>query len=125
MDSVVLNEFQINSTIQNISDFQVDFNPANNVQTLSISLPVKTDAKAINAFSDLTGVKIRNTVFTHSTYIEVNQLTSISVYDMNGKMYLNSEILHSQTIGNELPKGIYFLKAASNNGTKTIKLVKK
>lgn len=125
VDSVVLNEFQISSTIQNISEFQVDFNPANNQQFLNISLPVKTNSKAIDSFLDHAAIKIRNTVFTHSAYIEVDQLTTILVYDMNGKMYLNRVIKQAQFVGNELPKGVYFLKASSNNYSRTFKLVKK
>lgn len=124
MDSVTINDYKISSTLKNASDKQVDFNPANNAHTLNISLPVQTNNTAIKSISETREIRVQNQSFTNETYIEVAQLTLICIYDTNGKMLINTEINESQSIGRELPKGIYILKAVSSRGARTFKIIK-
>lgn len=118
MSGVTQDTYQIISTVKNTADQQVDFNPADNTHTLDLT------TAASRAVTATRGIRLINSVFTHNIRLEVKQATSISIYDMNGRMQLNTTIQHSQSLGEDLPKGIYFLKASSNKESQTFKIIK-
>lgn len=118
MTGVDTDKYDINATVKNASDLQVDFNPSND----SYMLEYETASHASTL--GRSGIKVINTLFDHELRVDVKQSTAIDIYDINGKLQLNTTIHASAQLGASLANGVYFVKASSGSEVKTFKVIK-
>ena len=57
-------------------------------------------------------------------FCNLSSMASVSIYDLNGKLLLNTSILNNQIDMSELPKGIYAVVIKDKNNISTIKVIK-
>jgi len=114
-----------NDTFENKAEIYFDYNPA------IVTNLAQTTVKSVLGISDY---QIDNTISYYPNPVKdvlyvnsKNNLKGISIYDTNGRMLLNTELIENQVQENidvsKLGSGVYFIKIVSDKGQFIDKLV--
>ncbi|WP_052467010.1 DUF7619 domain-containing protein [Psychroserpens damuponensis] len=120
-----LNTLVLGDTFSSQAEIYFDFNAP--IITNNYITEVSEDNLSTNAFSVLKTKVHPNPVFDNLTIESDTRLNSASIYDINGRVVLNSQFDDSHYLLDlsELQAGIYFLKVFYASGQHTLKIFKK